>query len=648
MTESSKLTPLREQRELLRSILSSVGDGVITTDLQGRVAFMNQVAETLTGWRNEDAVGEPLDFVFRIVNEETRREVENPALRALRSGTIVGLANHTVLIAKDGTERPIDDSAAPLFDPGGKQTGVVLIFRDVTTRREVERALRASEERFRLLVEGVKDYAIFMLDPNGIVASWNLGAERIKGWRADEIIGQSFSRFYPKDAIEARWPQKELELATADGRFEDEGWRLRKDGSRFWANVVITAIHTESGKLVGFAKVTRDLTERRQLERARAQAEALVELDRRKDEFLAMLSHELRNPLAPLLNAAQLLLLEQANVAVRKEAAAIIERQARSLSRLIDDLLEVSRIATGRIRMQQQRFDVRLGVQHALETIRPQIEARKLRVATALPPMPVWMQADQMRIEQVVMNLLTNAAKYTDPGGSITISLSIETGDAVLRVADTGVGIEPELLPHVFEVFTQGERSLDRAQGGLGIGLAVVKRIVELHGGSVHASSPGRGKGSEFVVRLPIAEETTGAANGELAREGGPRRLKVFVVDDNQDATQMLSALLRVLGHEVATANSGREALSIARQFEADVWLLDIGLPEMDGYELARKIRTTPGLRNAYLVAVTGYGQPTDHERSRAAGFDAHLVKPVLAETLQEVLESRVKRKAAP
>jgi PAS domain S-box-containing protein len=257
---------LHEQQEWLRVTLSSIGDAVITTDTNGCVTFLNPVAQSLTGWTLEEASGLPLDTVFLIVNEETRRAVENPARRALRDGVIVGLANHSLLVAKDGIERPIDDSAAPILNTKGEIAGVVLVFRDVTERRKAEHALRLSEERFRLLVEGTKDYAIFMLDPHGHVVTWNLGAERIKGYKGEEIIGQHFSRFYPREDIQTGKPEQELKQAIASGKYEEEGWRLRKDGSRFWASVVITALQDESGKLRGFSKVTRDVTERKQAE----------------------------------------------------------------------------------------------------------------------------------------------------------------------------------------------------------------------------------------------------------------------------------------------------------------------------------------------------------------------------------------------
>src|ERR1051326_6430062 len=461
---------LHQQQEWLRVTLSSIGDALITTDTAGKITFLNPVAKTLTGWTLEESSGVPLDKIFRIVNEETRHTVESPATRALREGVVVGLANHTLLIAKDGSERPIDDSAAPIRNAKGEIAGVVLVFRDVTERRRAEKELRESEERFRLLVEGTHDYAIFMLDPHGNVATWNAGAERIKGYQAHDIVGKHFSCFYPDEIIAKAWPQQELKLAESQGRFEDEGWRVRKDGARFWANVIITPLRDETGKLRGFSKITRDLTERRQLERTKLEVELMADLNRRKDEFLAMLSHELRNPLSPILNAVNLLRRQRATDPIQHQAVVIIERQSELLTRLVDDLLEVSRITTGRIRLKQEHVDMRGIVERAVETVRSLMVRRKHDLAVALPLEPIWLFADPARIEQVVVNLLTNAGKYTPEAGRVWVNLKQEAEEAVLHVRDTGVGIAPDFLPNIFDLFTQAERSLDRAQGGLGVG----------------------------------------------------------------------------------------------------------------------------------------------------------------------------------
>jgi PAS domain S-box-containing protein len=631
---------LHQERERLRVMLTSIGDAVITTDIDGRITFLNPVGESLTGWSNGDAQGVSLDTVFKIVNEETRAKVENPATRALREGIIVGLANHTLLIRKDGTERPIDDSAAPIRDSQGNVAGVVLIFRDVTERREAERALKESEERFRLLVESVKDYAIFVLDPEGRIASWNAGAEHIKGYQSQEIIGKHFSVFYPPEALEIDWPKKELQIATAEGRFEDEGWRVRKDGSRFWANVIITPLRDESGKLKGFAKVTRDLTQRRQMERLRAQAEVLADLDRRKDEFLAMLSHELRNPLSAIVNSVHLLRLRPDDAPLRNDSIAMIERQMTHLIRLIDDLLEVSRITTGRIRLNLEHIDLRTIVERAQEATRETIGRRRQRLTIAVPDQPVWIYADKTRLDQVIMNLLTNASKYNEEGGEITIAVQQESTEAVLRVRDTGIGISPDLLPHVFDLFTQAERSLDRSQGGLGVGLTIVQRLVQMHGGSVAAFSQGMGKGSEFVVRLPLLPPGQLPSAAVSAESPVVKGLRILVVDDNRDAANSTAALLKIDGHHVEVAYSGPAAIRAAKSIQPDTVLLDLGLPGLDGYEVARQLRRDPGLAGLRLIAVSGYGQEADRQRSKGVGFDEHLVKPVDPHKLSAVLAS--------
>lgn len=645
MTEDRHEKALHEQREWLRVTLTSIGDAVITTDTDGRVTFMNPVAQQVTGWRMEEAVGVLLTSVFNIINEKSRLTVENPVVKALREGLVVGLANHTLLIAKDGTERPIDDSAAPIRNAHGEVAGVVLVFRDISERRKAERALQESEERFRLLVEGTRDYAIFMLDPSGYIVSWNGGAERIKGYQAEDIIGRHFSCFYPREDVERGWPDEELRRAKLEGRFEDEGWRIRKDGSRFWANVIITALRDETGELRGFSKITRDLTERRQLERAKLHAEMMSDLSRRKDEFLAMLSHELRNPLAAILSAVQLLHLQQAQEPLHEQASAIIERQVERLTRIVDDLLEVSRVTTGKIRLEQGHLDLRAVVEHAVETVQPLTAQHKHALSTSLPEEPVCVFADPTRMEQVVINLLNNAAKYTDEGGQIWVSLDLIGQEARLRVRDNGIGISQELLPSIFDLFTQGARPLDRSQGGLGVGLTVVRRVVELHGGKVEAHSAGHGQGSEFVVFLPLAEPPRISVEPGRAISLGSRPLRVLVVDDNRDVALGTALLLRHAGHEIRTAHSGNEALDVVLSFRPDAVLLDLGLPEMDGYEIARRLREKPEFKELILIAVSGYGQEADKRRSEDAGCDAHLVKPAEASKLIEVLKTLIRQR---
>jgi PAS domain S-box-containing protein len=720
-----------------------IADGVIATDLEGKVHHMNPAAERITGWTLSAAKGKDLGTVFRAADPE---------------------ASRTILTRKDGTEVPIDGGRTSILDDEDEPAGTIVFFRDMTDRRAEESALRQSEELFRGLVEGIKDYAIFMLDRNGVITSWNAGAQRIKGYRADEIIGKHFSIFYPLEAVKSGWPQKELDLATADGRFEDEGWRFRKDGSRFWAGVVITAVRDAEGKLKGFAKFTRDLTqamqvqqalrdselryrrlfesardailildsetgtiletnpqvaslfgygrpelfgrvlwdtplfedpearrtaieqlqrqgysrsvdvrlrardgksvvvefigtsyrvgeglliqvnlrdisETRQLVQAKVEAQALAEINRRKDEFLAMLSHELRNPLSPIVNALHLMHLGGNDLGVIEHARQIIERQMGQLTRLVDDLLDVSRINTGRIRLQRVHLDLREVVGHARETARPLFESRRHEVFVEVPPDPVWVFADRTRLEQVIVNLLTNAAKYTNEGGRIDVIVERDGESALVSVRDTGIGISAQLLPRVFELFTQGERDSDRKLGGLGVGLTVVHKVVEMHGGTVEARSEGTGKGSEFVIRLPVnappADEPLAFSEPEAART---ERLRVLVVDDNEDTAETVAIILRHAGHDVRLAHSGQAALDTAISFHPAAVILDLGLPGMDGYEVARRIRETPDLGDVRLIAVSGYAQEADRRRSKEAGVDVHLAKPVEPSRIEQIL----------
>jgi PAS domain S-box-containing protein len=503
----------------------------------------------------------------------------------------------------------------------------------MTEQHEANQRLRENpEEQYRLLTESVKDFAIFLLDTQGKIATWNTGAERILGYREAEIVGQPFSLiFIPQDIVNGQ-PDYELEIAKDKGRSEDERWHVRKDGSQFWASGVVTPLWDNEGKLRGYAKVMRDITARK-----RAETD-LADANRRKDEFLAMLGHELRNPLAPVTNALQILRLEQSVSPGGQQAIGMIDRQMKHLTRLVDDLLDVSRITRGKIRLSKERVELRTVVHHAVETTRPLIESRKHELTVSLPAESVWLEADPARMEQVVSNLLSNAAKYTEPCGHIWLTAERQGPEAILRVKDTGIGILPEMLPRVFDLFVQADRTLDRAQGGLGIGLTLVKALVQMHEGTVEAHSPGVGKGAEFVVRLPVVPEVAPIKPEEypVATPVNGRPLRLLVVDDSKDTVDSLAMLLRLAGHEVSTADSGPAALQAALSDNPDVVLLDVGLPGIDGYEVARRIREKTD--KPLLVAMTGYGQAEDRQRSKEAGFDHHLVKPVDPVRLQHLL----------
>jgi PAS domain S-box-containing protein len=507
--------------------------------------------------------------------------------------------------------------------------------RGVTGRKRTEESLRQTEETFRLLVESVQDYAIFMLTPEGYVASWNTGAQRMKGYESSEIIGRHFSVFYPPEVAAQGKPDWELRAAIEHGRVEDEGWRVRKDGSGFWANVVITALRGKEGRLVGFAKVTRDMTERRKIE-------ALEDANRQKDQFVAVLAHELRNPLAPIRRALHVLEQPQAPADASARALEIAARQVRHMARLLDDLLDVARLSQGKMDLRRDRIDVASIARAAVESVQPLLRDRGHEVLVDTPSEPVWIFADPARIEQVLTNLLTNAAKYTDPGGRIRVIVRHEGSNAVVRVLDTGIGIDPIMLPRIFDLFVQAERRLDRAAGGVGIGLTLVRKVVELHGGTVDALSAGPGMGSEFVVRLPAMDVPAPrpAPRSESASASGEKRLlRILVVDDNSDAADGLAMIFEMGGDDVRVAYDGETALAIAAQFRPEVVLLDIGMPGMDGYEVAGRLRRAPETRDAVLIAMTGWGQPQDKRRSAQAGFNRHIVKPVEPTDLEKHLD---------
>jgi PAS domain S-box-containing protein len=518
---------------------------------------------------------------------------------------------------------------------------------DSEDTRPDREALPPSEERYRLLVESVKDYAIVLIDPQGRVVSWNIGAARIKGYRAEEIIGRHYSCFYPHEERSSGKAEEELRTAATEGRFEYEGWRVRKDGSRFWAHVILTALHDSTGQLVGFAKVTRDLTERVRAEQqarelaaaqaARAEAEAA---SRRKDQFLSMLAHELRNPLSPIATGLEVLRQGGTDAATHGQVVAMMDRQLRHLRRLVDDLLDVARFLRGKVELRRRLVDLGQLARTTTEDRRPAFEQSGLTLTAAVPETPVWVLADEARLIQVVSNLLDNAQKFTERGGRAEVSVQRDTtaAEAVLAVRDTGVGVAAEDLTNLFTAFAQADRSLDRTRGGLGLGLAVVKGLIEQHGGTVRADSAGPGRGSTFTVRLPLEQEPQALGPNTAAGPQADQRRRVLVVEDNRDSADSLRLLLEASGHEVRVAYSGPEGVRTATEWLPDVVVSDIGLPGLDGYALARRLRHQPGMENALLAALTGYGAEEDRRRSREAGFDVHFVKPADPDALLRVL----------
>ena len=509
---------------------------------------------------------------------------------------------------------------------------------------------RESAAWLAAIVESSDD-AIIGKTLDGIVTSWNRGAERIFGYRAEEMVGHPISRIIPP---ERRDDFPMILDSVRRGQWIDhyETERMRKDGTRIYVSLTVSAIEDASGRIVGVSKIARDVTERRRLDAQREQLigmaqRAHAELEaasRAKDEFLATLGHELRNPIAAVRNAIE---SAQFDPALRGRAMEIAGRQARQLSRLVDDLLDLARITQGRVRLNREIVPLNDLIGHAVEATRHHMEQHGHKLSVVPASEAVRIECDALRLEQVLVNLLSNAAKYTPPGGSIAIECEGGNGEAQIRVRDDGEGIRADLLTRIFDPFVQARRTGDAGQEGLGVGLAIARSFVALHGGTIEAHSEGPGRGAEFVVRLPAATAHAGSrAAASLAEPAPARGVRVLLVEDNPDVAEGMAMLLEAFGHEVHVATSGPDALDAARAQRPALMLVDIGLPGMDGYELARRVREIPALRDAVLVALTGYALEEDRERARKAGFDQHLIKPVDPKLLRSVV-ARVGAQAA-
>jgi PAS domain S-box-containing protein len=498
-------------------------------------------------------------------------------------------------------------------------------------------------ERFDLLATDAKEYAVFLIGLDGILICWNTGAERLFGYHANEIIGQHFSKFFSPEGILAGQPEHELKTALAEGHAANNCWQMRKDGTRFLCRATVTLLLDENKQARSFARVIHDLTENEAVEVQRKRADGLAEANRSKEEFMALLSHELRSPLSPIINAINILRQMRTTDPIIEQAGNIIDRQVGTMVRLVDDLLDISRITKGKLRLTKEQVELRVVVTRAAEAARPFMDARRHDFSVSIPTEPIWVEADPVRMEQVVVNLLNNAAKYTDTGGGLIRMIVGREGDeAVIRVKDNGVGIAPEMLHQIFELFTQVDGSLGRSYGGLGIGLALARNLVEMHEGRLQAFSAGLGKGCEFTIKLPVLLKPSVREGKTVLESSQPlgKTLHVLVVEDNVDAADSLSLLLRLYGHQVQVARTGPTALEMASTSRPDLVLLDIGLPGMDGYQVAKHLREKPEFKDVMLCALTGYTpSEADRHRQQETGFNHYYVKPLHMEKLLELFE---------
>jgi len=646
------------------SILDGIAAGLIVLGADRTIIHWNAWMAAASRRAAAEAIGKPLDQVFPEIVHGLDRAIESVFVAG--ASTLLTNALHPSLLpltTRAGRPLMHDIVVSPVGDAARRQCVIQVI--DVTDATRRERFLRDRQNaRYDALVDSAPD-AILNVNSEGIIRLANPAAARQFGYSVDELIGQSTALlFETEDAWPAIW--QALNAGTASTTPIELRVRLKNGTLRYFE---VSAARWQDGSRTLVTAILRDVNDRRDAELAlreserqsREGAKALAALndilqessaklsamDRRKDEFLATLAHELRNPLAPLRNGLQLLKLAKDDPGLLERTRHMMDLQLGQMVRLIDDLLDVGRISNDRIDLNKEVTSLDKVIRQAVETSGPLIDAQQHKLTIDIPAREIVIDADVVRLTQVFANLLNNAAKYTPRNGSISIKAE-QRGDAVIvRVIDNGIGIPPEMLPRVFDMFMQVDKSLERAQGGLGIGLSLVKRLVEMHGGHVEAHSKGPGLGSEFVVRLPAAKITAADERASLGEHDTPDTSlgrRILVVDDNVDAAMSLAVLLGLMGHETRTAHDGLEAMAVADQFKPDVALLDIGMPKLNGYETARRMRQETWGRQMLLVALTGWGQETDRARSNDAGFNSHLVKPVDIAEIERVLA----RKRAP
>jgi PAS domain S-box-containing protein len=596
-------------------------------DPNGHILTWNTGAEAIKGYRPEEIIGRHFSVFY------THDAIERgwPTYELTIAAAEGRFQDEGWRLRKGGSRFWANVVITAIRDNSGKLVGFSKITRDLTERKTHEEALQQSEERFRLLVEGVQDYAIFMLDSQGLISSWNAGAQHIIGYAAGEVIGRHFSRFFSDEDMQAHKPWEELATARRHGRFEGEGWRLKKDGSRFWARSIVTALHDSAGQLRGFAKVTQDLSDRRHIQALEAAA-------RNVNEFIAVLAHEIRNPLSPIQTAIQVIASSPKSAPERDQMYEVIRRQTAHLRRIADDMLDITRLTRGEMVVERKLVDLSEIANEATKAIALDDVCKQHRLELNLAAETLLVEGDAHRLSQLLSNLLGNACKYTPPGGRISVTTRAVGANAEVEVKDSGRGIERVALDEIFEMFVQQGPVIERVGAGLGVGLALSRKIAEMHGGTLVAESEGPDKGSMFTFRMPRAARVAAAPPSIAPRVTLPENLRILIVDDNPDAATTLNMLMTSLGYETCVVGNGLEALQSVRAFKPNVVLLDIGLPGIDGYEVARRLRAMKPHQAIRIVAVTGWGQEADKQKSRAAGIDVHLVKPVDAAELRSAL----------
>jgi PAS domain S-box-containing protein len=631
VTDISARWQAAHARARLAAIVDSSDDAIVSKDLNGTITSWNAGAQRLFGYTAEDAVGQP---IMMLIPPERHHE-EQRILERVRHGQAVP-PYETVRRRKDGSLFDISLSVSPIIDETGRIVGASKIARDITARKRAEEEVRRSRVALNGLIDRAP-FGLYIVDGDLNIAQMNARSQAGAFYNVRPVVGRGL-----EEVMRILWPEPvatEMIAAFRHTLETGEAYRSRNFSSQRADTDNVESYEWElhritlpDGKL-GVVSYYFDTTRLRKAE------QALREADRRKDEFLATLAHELRNPLAPIRNGLQILRLARGDPAAAAQVQEMLERQVNHLVRLVDDLMEVARVTRGRIELRREPIDLAAMLRSAVETSRPLIEAARHELAVSLPDEPVTVMADPVRLAQIVANLLNNAAKYTEDGGRISLSASREGSYAVVSVRDSGIGIPIDVLPRVFDLFAQADRTYHRAQGGLGIGLTLVRTLVELHGGTVTAKSDGVGHGSEFIVRLPIGVELGGRRTGPSDEVDGVFSAhRILVVDDSRDAAESLALLLGSLGADVHTARDGPAALDELDSYRPSVMLLDIGMPGMDGLEVARRARQRRDSRDLTVIALSGWGQDEDRRRSREAGIDYHMVKPVDLDELGRLL----------